>query len=143
MLAVQEVSTFVDLQTAIVNAPTSGELTEIVISGNIDVTAQITVDSGRNVQITGTAGERRVLDAKASYNYPRRHFEVGSGSTLALINLELTNGYVYGDSSGGAVYIESAGTFTATECTFSGNTAASDTCFRLRRGCMGLLVDGR
>ena len=89
-LAVQEVSSFAALQAAVAAAPTTGELYEIEVSADIDVTAQITADGGRNVLIVGKAGAHYVLDAKAS----NRIFYIASGSSLTARNLELANGYV-------------------------------------------------
>ena len=97
-LATVEVSTFAELQAAVANAPTTGELTMIEVGTNLDFSAAtgdsiVTVDGGRNVKIQGKVGARRVLDAKASNSDRRRYFHIASGSELALDNLELKDGY--------------------------------------------------
>lgn len=69
--------------------------------------------NSRPVQIEGS-GQKLDLGGAITI----RLFTVGAGVTLGLRNLELLNGWA---SEGGAVY--NLGSFTATACTFAGNTA--------------------
>jgi len=89
---------------------------EIEVSQDLIWGSVLTVKNGETLIIRGSNDlDRFTLDAKKS----RTFFKIENGGTLIISKLVLQNGYSYDDE--GAIY--NKGTFTSTDCLFSGNKA--------------------
>ena len=119
----QDVATPAELIAAIENNAT----TVINITANIELTDRynntdnaLPLINSRTLTINGV-GENITISRSSSATTNFRFFETGSNGNLILNNLTLTGGYLRG-SWGGAVFVGINTTFTATNCTFKGNS---------------------
>ena len=81
---------------------------------------QMVLDGNLTIDASALPGGFRI-----SGNHSSRIFEVSAGATVTLNSLFLTNGYAGSGGSGGAVLVDNGGTLTLTNCSVSGNSAAS------------------
>src|SRR5438093_1181711 len=100
-----------------------GDTIDFSVTGTITlISGELLVD--KNVTIMGPGAANLAVDGNAA----GRVFHIGSGKTVAISDLTITNGNAWGpgfwDPVGGGIYNDHA-TLTVSRCTLSGNLASS------------------
>ena len=121
----RELQTAVSTSAGLLSALANTAVGRIVLApGTYMLNAELSIT--RSVVLEAVVAGSVVLNAQANSSSPRRVLNINPGSSgdVQLIGLNLTGGYVAGNSAGGGVLV-TQGTVTITSSSIYGNTAGN------------------